>query len=158
MRKLILDTNLLVLYVTGSIDNARQIKNSKKLKSYYTEKDFDFLLELMEPFEEIYITPYIAAETSNLIHRDLDGWAKEQVFAFLRELLINVFKFIEVNPIKDTENYTFCKFGLTDNALLHLIEDYVVLTNDEDITKMLFGIKHENVLWYDLLRGIKFEN
>lgn len=155
MKKLIIDTNLLVLLITGSIDNARQIKNSKKLKDY-SERDYYFLLELMETYDEFYITPYIAAETSNLLHRDLDGWAREQVFESLREFLNNIFKFIEVTPYKDTQGYTFERYGLTDNTLLHLIHDYAILTNDEDIPLALYGVKPENVLWYKFLSEAKF--
>ncbi|PTV52998.1 hypothetical protein DBL04_13265 [Acinetobacter seifertii] len=63
---------------------------------------------------------------------------------------------MEVNPEKDTEGYTFPRLGLTDNSLIHLINDYVVLTNDEDIPLALLGIKPDNVLWYTPLRKAKF--
>lgn len=157
MKKLIIDTNLLVLYVVGSIDNAKQIKNSKKLKGY-TDFDYYFLLELMADFEEFYFTPYIAAETSNLLHRDLNGWARDQVFSFLRELFTGVFKIIDANPKKDTEGYTFLRYGLTDNSFIHLINEYVVLTNDKDIPIALAGIKPENVMYYNLLKEVKLRS
>lgn len=150
MKKLIIDTNLLILYVVGSIDNAKQIENSRYL-SGFTVRHYDFLLELMSDYDEFYFTPYIATETSNLLHRDFHGWVKTQVFDFLRTLFTDVFKIIHAIPQRDTQGFTFARYGLTDNSLIHLINDYVILTNDQDIPNALFGIKPENVLYYKLL-------
>lgn len=153
MKKLIIDTNLLVLFAVGSIDNGKQIKNSKKLRAYSTQ-DFDLLIKLMANFDELYLTPYIAAETSNLLHRDLTGWAKEQVFSFLRIVFNETFKLIDANLKKDTQGYTFPLFGLTDNAFTHLIDEYTILSNDENICMTLFGIKPSHVMYYKLIRTI----
>lgn len=153
MKKLIIDTNLLVLFVVGSIDNGRQIKNSKKLREY-SIKDFELLLEIMADFDEFYFTPYIAAETSNLLHRDLTGWVKDQIFEFLRILLTKTFKLIDANPEKDTKDYTFPIFGLTDNTFTHLVQDFMILTNDQDISITLMSIKPENVIYYKIIKEL----
>ncbi|SUA59299.1 Uncharacterised protein [Oligella ureolytica] len=62
MRKgLVIDTNLLLLFIIGFIDDARFIKSSNRL-SAYSKEDYKILLEIMSQFQTLYITPYIAAD------------------------------------------------------------------------------------------------
>ena len=82
-KRLIVDTNLLLLLVIGAVEGGIHIKNSKRLNDYDYE-DYHRVLKVVSEFEAVYITPYIATEVSNLI--DLTGGARELVFAFSREL------------------------------------------------------------------------
>jgi len=59
----ILDTNLLILYLVGSYDK-NNIKKFKRTHSFEIE-DFKFIASLLKFFRNIVVTPQILAEISN---------------------------------------------------------------------------------------------
>ena len=61
---ILIDTNLLVLLVTGMFRRQRISKFSRTRK--YTPEDFDWLLALVSLFARRIVTPHIVAETDNL--------------------------------------------------------------------------------------------
>ncbi|AQG78174.1 hypothetical protein AWR27_01710 [Spirosoma montaniterrae] len=68
-RGLIIDTNLIVLLVVGSVDPKR-ISSHKRL-SKYTNDDFSILKSFVQRFRHpLYTTPNILTEASNLIGCD----------------------------------------------------------------------------------------
>lgn len=108
MKKLIIDANLLLLYVIGLIDNGNYIGRSDRLERY-NKKDFDLLIRLLIPFKEIYVTPYIATEVSNLI--DIKGKVRNQIFDIYSALLNGVLLQIDSN-FKEDSNLPFYKIWL----------------------------------------------
>ena len=73
----LIDTNLLLVMIMGGVDEGRYISKSKRLGDFCID-DYHMLWELVKGYREIWITPYIAAEVSNLI--DLDGYAGAKAF------------------------------------------------------------------------------
>lgn len=82
-KKLIIDTNLLLLLVIGAVEGGRHIQNSKRLNKF-TFQDYDAILDVMACHQEICITHYIATEVSNLI--DLTGYASRLAYETARIL------------------------------------------------------------------------
>ena len=130
--KLIIDTNLLLLLIIGSLDDGVHIRKSKRLNSY-TLDDYDFLVSFINKYK-IYITPYLATEISNLI--DFYGELKERAMLLARELF-KQFEEIDTTIIKDSASKEFIYFGLADASLVRLVKDYRVLTNDMRLYSVL---------------------
>ncbi len=123
----LLDSNLLLLYVIGSTDRSR-IKRFKRTDHYSTE-EYDLISALLLRFEKIATTPSILTEVSNLMG---------QLSGKLRETIFNRFgsQIIELN-----ETYTpssnlakkksFARLGLTDAAIIEAGQQgYLLLTDD----------------------------
>lgn len=147
---LIIDTNLLLLLVIGALESGRYISLSKRLNGY-TVDDYDVVVKLIGDYDQVYITPYIAAEVSNLI--DLHEPAKTQVFEIAQEL----FCLFEEIPTKISENVigeAFLEYGLADASLIKLVTDYCVLTADEKLSMYLYKINSNNTLPYYLAKQL----
>lgn len=125
---LLLDTNLLILFVVGMYDRKRITEN--KRTSTYTAKDFDLLLDFMDRFQQFVTTPNILTEVSNL----LEGVSYQSipVLAILPELIKNCVELHEPSyPLMTTRSKIFIKFGLSDAVSCDIAErDYVILTDD----------------------------
>ena len=147
--KLIIDTNLLLLLIIGSVDDGIYINKSSRLSSYNIE-DFDNILEIIANTKEIYITPYIATEVSNLI--DLKGNLKDKAFEICREIFKN-FKQVDIDIHSDISEDSFIYFGLTDASLVKLAPKYFILTADNRLLGELYKSCPENILPYELLRN-----
>lgn len=59
-RKLIIDTNLLLLLVIGSLEGGRFIRVSKRLKKF-ADADYQKVLAIIAEHDEVHITPYTLA-------------------------------------------------------------------------------------------------
>ncbi|WEZ86485.1 hypothetical protein P3R38_13245 [Pseudomonas sp. NyZ480] len=147
---LIIDTNLLLLLVIGSVEEGRHIVNSKRLNEY-TSNDVVVIAEYMRQFGSVYITPYIAAEVSNLI--DLKGYARDIAFNISR-LLFAEFKQVDTNIKDDSESDAYLVYGLTDNSLIRLVSEYTVLTNDNRLLGPLYAVNEENVVPYSIVKNM----
>lgn len=141
IKSLIIDTNLLLLLVIGRIEGGRHISNSSRLKKYSLD-DFDKILDVMEKADDVFITPYIATEVSNLI--DLTGYILEEAM-FHASTIFNTFTQIPVEVSTDSDGL-FVRYGITDNSLINLVNDYTILTDDLRLANELFSIKYDHVL------------
>lgn len=121
--KLIIDTNLLLLLVIGAVEGGRHIKNSNRL-SAFNESDYQKILKIMSDYDEIYITPYIATEVSNLI--DLNGQAKLLAYQFAQEFFCHYCKKIDVEINEDCKSPFFIHYGITDSSLIRLAPNYFI--------------------------------
>ena len=125
---LLLDTNLLVLYLIGMYDPSRIVQN--KRTNTYTIEDFDLLRSFMSLFRQFITTPNILTEVSNL----LEG-VSYQYGPVLTELPKLIKNFIELQEpsysIMTVRNKVFIKFGLSDAVSCAIAEqNYLVLTDD----------------------------
>jgi hypothetical protein len=64
---LLIDTNLLVLFVVGSV-NPNRIETFKRT-SKYSPRDYDLLVRVMERWGSLYTVAHVLAEVSNLTDR-----------------------------------------------------------------------------------------
>lgn len=141
---LLIDANLLLLMIIGGVDEGRYIEKSKRLGAFCIE-DYRDLWELVKGYKEIFITPYIATEVSNLI--DLDGQAGIRAFKVAREIF-GWFKQAETLVSDDCKGKFFLEFGLTDNSIITLSNRFDVLTNDNRIVLLLHAARYGSVIPY----------
>ncbi|MBJ8732389.1 hypothetical protein I5372_14100 [Citrobacter freundii] len=141
IKSLIIDTNLLLLLVIGQIEGGRHIRNSSRLKKYSLD-DFDKILDVMQKADDVFITPYIATEVSNLI--DLNGYILDEAMQNA-STFFNTFSQISGEVSTDSLGL-FVRYGITDNSLINLVKDYTILTDDLRLANELFTVKHDHVL------------
>ena len=144
-RRLIIDTNLLLLLVIGAVEGGRHINNSNRLNAFNLS-DYDNVVKIMSEHDEIYITPYIATEVSNLI--DLDGHARLLAFEVAKNLFCSIFKKIDVAIDKDCDSEFFLRFGITDSSLIKLAPNYFILTSDHRLLTPLFESSMNTIIPY----------
>lgn len=144
LRKLIIDTNLLLLLIIGAVEEGRHITSSKRLDGY-TKDDYKNIWSIVSSYDKVYITPYIATEISNLI--DLTGHSKEIAYQ-IAYLLFTKFFEIETEINKDCSHELFAAFGITDCSLLRLSTEYNILTADHRLCTLLYNIAPNNVIQY----------
>jgi rRNA-processing protein FCF1 len=126
-RSLLVDSNLLVLYVVGSVNIARIMQFKRTTK--YKPADYWLLTDVMREFAEICTVPQIMSEVSNLI--DLPG--RERIIA--REALRLTIREVtesEISSAAASDHPLFANLGLTDAAIATAAKqnDSLVLTDD----------------------------
>ncbi|SLM29872.1 conserved hypothetical protein [Desulfamplus magnetovallimortis] len=87
MRSVLLDTNLFLLLIVGLYD--RNLIGKHKRTNAFTPEDFDLLVELIDPFRELWITSHCLAEVSNLLKQTHSRQALE-LLAFLGDFVSRV--------------------------------------------------------------------
>lgn len=141
-QSLVMDTNLLLLLIIGHIDEGRHLHKSKRL-SAYDRKDLEKLHRVMAEFENIIISPYLAAEVSNLI--DLTDTLRQRAFEVAR-IFFSRFEQVSVSVCQDAQHSAFIRYGITDASLAVLAKDYMIITNDNRLLPILFAVNAKNVL------------
>jgi hypothetical protein len=148
-RNLIIDTNLFLVLVIGGVDDGVHIKKSNRLNKF-SVRDYDLLLRVMLDYDEVFITPYIAAEVSNLI--DLHGEAAKKAY-MIAQILFKQFPQVDTNIAVDSGSADFIYYGITDSSLSRLAKDYVILTDDSRILPALFNSCAKNIIPYSCLQA-----
>lgn len=125
---LVIDTNLLLLYLVGLHDPDR-IETFKRTRAYSVD-DFDLLVYVINQFGRFSTTPNILTEISNLI----EGVQYDDVplLTVLRDK-VNYREeyYVESRGVLSNEDETFVKFGLSDTVLYQLARaNYLILTDD----------------------------
>lgn len=124
---ILIDTNLVLLYLVGSLDTLL-IRDFSRT-SMFTEKDFDCISKFINYFDHKIVTPNILTEVSDL----LDNRRDLQIF-LSGYIGIAEEKFIESKEVCQEPRFTY--FGLADMATLLAAKDsYLVFTDD----RPLFG-------------------
>jgi hypothetical protein len=100
----------------------------------------------MSEYDEVFITPYIATEVSNLI--DLDGHAGLLAYRVAQEFFCKQFKKIDVEIDKDCESEFFLRFGISDSSLIRLAPNYFILTCDHRLLGPLFESSMDTIIPY----------
>lgn len=149
-KRLIIDTNLLLLLIIGGVEGGRHIKNSKRLSSFDMD-DYDSVLKIMGMHDELFITPYIATEISNLI--DLNGHAGILARGIAKSYFSKICKKIEVDIEEDCSSDYFIRYGITDASLIKLAHDYYILTNDHRMLEPLYTANLSNIIPYDVIKN-----
>ncbi|MGF6399368.1 hypothetical protein ABH905_003034 [Pseudomonas frederiksbergensis] len=149
-REIVIDTNLLLLLIIGSVEDGKFISSSKRLKKFSVD-DYHLLLKAIKIFGEGYTTKYIAAEVSNLI--DLDSYAQEKAFEIARAMF-GTFKEINSDLNNDLSHRYFSEYGLTDSKLIELASTHLIFTDDERLSPLLWGAGMDNVYSLEMIRAL----
>ena len=143
---LLIDTNLLILFIVGSV-NRNRIQEFKRT-SKYSKDDFDLLLRIVELFEKrsklLYTVTQVIAEVSNLT--DLKG--PERLLArYLLRSTLESFREPEISSIKASQGSQYERLGIADSAIAVTAREYncAVLTDDFDLYHALITNKIEAI-------------
>ena len=128
MRRIAVDTNLLLLLVVGSASRSH-IARHKRLRAYSIE-DFDFLLEILRNTDEIVATPNAWTEVSNLAGFGLVDPIRSEVFAALANLINKLHERYRTSS-SASEEPEFARLGLTDCAWLESSGSNTILLTDD---------------------------
>lgn len=124
---ILLDTNLLLLYLIGLFDPDR-IERFKRTEKFSYE-DFQILSRIMRPFKIIWTLPHVLAEVNSL-----SGQLHSNILASFRENFksqIELFEEASPTSINASQRPEFRYLGLTDAAIiLESIGKCLVLTDD----------------------------
>ena len=124
---LILDTQLLVLFVAGITDR-RLIRSHKRL-SNYSGDDFDLLRAFVDKHGPLLLLPNVATEASNLLGQ-IAGPALFRLRAAVRHLSDEAAELYVPSKVAAAHG-EFPRLGLTDSAILTLAAANVPLLPDD---------------------------
>lgn len=125
-RSLLVDSNLLVLFVVGAYD--RNLIARFKRTAQFEPDDYDRLVDAMGQFQTVLVTPHVLTETSNLI-----GQLNDPARTGVRTRLYALLELTTEQHVaaRDTAETSFVKFGLTDAAIEQVSDaSPAVLTDD----------------------------
>ena len=124
---ILLDTNLLVLFVVGTA--SREYIAKHKRLTQFIAKDYDTLIEMISRAPSVLVTPNTLTETSNLAAHIAEP-ARSEVFRVLRSVIATS-RETYVPSHTAAERGEFIKLGLTDAALIEASsQEVAVVTTD----------------------------
>lgn len=137
MANLIIDTQLLLLFVVGATKRS-YISKHKRLKAY-SEADFDLLRELIAQHDNVVVTPNTLTETSNWLGHIQEPMRSEVFAVFGAIIQLADERYVESRAL--CGDRAFVRLGLTDAALLDLAGDHDILLT-ADLGLYLAGAKN----------------
>jgi hypothetical protein len=142
------DTHLLLLLVVG-LTNADYISKHKRLSDDYTRRDFILLTETIDRVGKIILTPNTLTETSNWIDYIRDPARSEirRVFNIFIASQVEIY----VPSAEATAREEYVKLGLTDNVLLEVAKNALLLSSDGALC-IAAAISNCSYLNFDFLR------
>lgn len=129
MKRVSLDTNLLVLFCVGSADEASIVTN-KRLQNYSIE-DYRGLAGILSSFDALLSTPHSLAEVSNLLNisqRRATDRRLVQSFVDVIELIQEIQ--VAAKPLSIRSDFAI--FGLADSAWLEYLDDNTLLLSADE--------------------------
>lgn len=131
MAAVLLDANLLVLLIVGSVSR-EMIGRHRRLRQY-TEDDLDLLRHLISGYSPILVTPNTLTEASNLC-RQISRREHERIAAIFRILLKDGVQEQFIDSRTATEHEAFPSLGLTDAVILQQMTSRpLLITTDLDL-------------------------
>ena len=134
-RGVVIDTNLLLLYVIG-LSGVIRIQDFKRTNQF-TDDDFRTISHFVKVFGKILTTPNILTEVNSLSNQ-LKNHQKPRCYDSFNQCLQHLFeeRYLEstmIGPLR-----TFSKFGLTDAGTIQLAEEqHLILTDDFQMANYL---------------------
>ncbi|WP_016952269.1 PIN domain-containing protein [Anabaena sp. PCC 7108] len=138
---ILIDTNILLLFLVGSVNKERITKFNRTQQ--FIPEDYELLLEFMGKFQKLVTTPNILTEVNSLANQ-LGEPERSQCFAIFARFVQNV-DILNEHYIKSQEAVSadkFIKFGLTDSGIFTLAQSkYLVLTDDLKLANYLQNVE-----------------
>lgn len=116
-RSLLIDTNLLVLFIVGLV-NVKRIPIFKRTDKY-TADDFELLVTFSEQFKTFYTLPHVMAEVSNLT--DLTGIERNFALEVIKDKL-QLYVKEPISSLQAARGAHYLRLGLVDAAIIHAAE------------------------------------
>jgi hypothetical protein len=125
---LLIDANLLLLFLVGSYD-LRLVGDGKFNKlSKYTVDDYALLLRLRAVFTTFVTTPHVLTEVSNLTC-DLPEATKMECLAAFCQIFDGMNE-LEISSFELARRPEFNFLGLTDTALAQMSHRFLIVSDD----------------------------
>lgn len=131
---ILVDTNILLLYVVGLV-NRQRISKFKRTQQFFPE-DYDLLTQILKSFQKVVTTPNILTEVNSLANQ-LGEPERSRCLQLFGQAIA---KLQEIHqPSQQLALLPeFQKFGLTDCGILNVAQgSYLVLTDDLRLTATL---------------------
>jgi rRNA-processing protein FCF1 len=136
---IVVDTNILLLLFVG-LTNRDRIKEFKRTDKFISE-DYDTLVQLLEKFSLIVVTPNILTEVNSFINQLKEPERSQCLLIFSKLISTEKFdeKYIEAQQVVSQQE--FIRFGLTDCGIVEVARDrYLVLTEDLKFSSHLYSL------------------
>jgi rRNA-processing protein FCF1 len=148
---LLIDTNILLLYVVGLVNRSRIAKFKRTQK--FTPEDFDRLNEILAYFKKVITTPNIMTEVSNLTNQ-LNEPERSQGFEFISNIIINLEEIYSTTRLLATDQ-SFPRFGLTDVGIQTVAKQLQCLVLTDDF-KLAATLQSEGIdtINFDIVRNL----
>lgn len=131
---LLIDTNILLLYVVG-LTNRERISRFKRTCQFIPE-DFDLLAQIIGSFQTVVTTPNILTEVNGFINQ-LGEPERSRCMALFGQAIERLREDYQVSAAL-AQLPEFQRFGLTDCSMTNLAcHRYLVLTDDLKLTAHL---------------------
>ena len=125
-----IDANLLVLFVVGSVERELILKHRRLQR--FSVKDYDCLINVIDPVAKVFVTPNTLTETSNLLAQH--GEPERSRFFDRLQFVIDESEEIVVASTTAAHHTEFRRLGLTDATLLEVVSgETPLLTVDLDL-------------------------
>jgi hypothetical protein len=150
-RGVIVDANLLLVYVVGHVNPNRLSKFTRT--SQFDIQSYELLIELIGNFNPIITTPNILTEVCNLLG-NLGEPERSQCLFLVKYLTENkaIFQEFYVESEIATNEICFTRLELTDSVISHLAKDkYLVLTVDLTLHLHLLSLGIDSINFNNLL-------
>lgn len=139
MIALLVDSNLLLVYVVGLLDEDL-IEKHKRTRAYCKE-DWDDLRQFVNAFDSFVTTPSVLTEVSNLLSGGLTGEKRENLFAIFSGLVSKVLDERYTQSKNIVSDSAFGRLGLTDIGIEKIARSKSppvhVLTDDSHLYDLL---------------------
>ncbi len=127
MSSVILDSNILILFLVGHITPNKI--SSHNATSIYTLEHFEFLLDKVRKFDHILTCPNIVTEVDNVLN-NFKGENRNTFLDLTKTIYKNsIEKYISTKSILDLWQYD--KLGITDTAILSMANECDLLISGD---------------------------
>lgn len=123
-KDIVIDTGPLLILLTGFYGHG--------VKKFTKEKDdFKILVEFIKKYPNIFVTPQVLTEVSNLAKREFGDYFEDFMNFSTKHILRFDEKYIDKNILATKPELKLIKFGFTDSSLIEVATDgKLLLTND----------------------------
>jgi hypothetical protein len=151
-RGIIVDANLLLVYVVGYVNPSRLSKFTRT--SQFNEQSYARLVELIGNFNLVVTTPNILTEVCNLLG-NLQEPERSECLSLIKYFLTEKkesFQEFYVESQTAANEVCFTRLELTDSVISHLAKDkYLVLTVDLELHLHLLSLGIDSINFNNLL-------
>ena len=145
---LLLDSNLLLLYLVGAVDPDLVGGGQYQRFSSFKAQEVVLLRQLISTFNRVVTTAHVLTEVSNLVGSRND-YSRRVLTAFVDTLEIIGEQHLSSYKIARRGEFTY--LGLIDSVLAELAGDFLVVSNDGRMVDMLRQSGIEALKWVEVL-------
>jgi len=135
----LLDTNLLILYLIGTYDPVFVPKFKRTIM--YSIEDFEYLKNYIHQFSKIIVTPQILAESWNFLEKINEKKFKEFIKSIIPTLYLIEEEYIEKNNIIADNSLHY--IGITDVSVILAAKNLGCLVLTDDLRSYSYFLKNK---------------